>query len=33
MVLHPVGGDIMFVEASVMRGKRELVLTGQLVTS
>src|SRR2546427_2822484 len=26
----PAGGDIMFVEASVMRGKGELVLTGQL---
>src|SRR5436189_1282760 len=26
----PVGGDIMLVEASVMRGKGELVLTGQL---
>src|SRR6266704_1854058 len=26
----PVGGDIMFVEASVMRGEGELVLTGQL---
>ncbi len=26
----PVGGDIMFVEASTMRGKGELVLTGQL---
>src|SRR5205807_2015891 len=26
----PVGGDIMFVEASVMKGKGELVLTGQL---
>src|SRR2546422_6682994 len=26
----PVGGDIMFVEASVMRGKGDLVLTGQL---
>src|SRR5204862_1748573 len=25
-----VGGDIMFVEASVMRGKGELVLTGKL---
>ena len=30
MYYTPVGGDIMFVEASVMRGKRELVLTGQL---
>src|SRR5260221_6483743 len=26
----PVGGDIMFVEASVMRGKGDLVLTRQL---
>ena len=26
----PTGGDIMFVEASTMRGKGELVLTGQL---
>src|SRR5256712_3346103 len=26
----PVGGDIMFVEGSVMRGKGDLVLTGQL---
>ncbi len=26
----PVGGDIMFVEASTMRGKGELLLTGQL---
>ncbi len=30
MYYTPVGGDIMFVEASVMPGKRELVLTGQL---
>jgi ATP-dependent Lon protease len=30
MYYTPVGGDIMFVEASVMRGKGELVLTGQL---
>ena len=30
MYYTPVGGDIMFVEASVMRGKSELVLTGQL---
>jgi ATP-dependent Lon protease len=26
----PMGGDIMFVEASTMKGKGELVLTGQL---
>ncbi|HKC23960.1 MAG TPA: endopeptidase La, partial [Thermoanaerobaculia bacterium] len=26
----PAGGDIMFVEASVMRGKGDVVLTGQL---
>ncbi|MGH7548496.1 MAG: endopeptidase La [Gemmatimonadales bacterium] len=30
MYYTPVGGDIMFVEASVMRGRGELVLTGQL---
>ena len=30
MYYTPTGGDIMFVEASVMRGKGELVLTGQL---
>ncbi len=30
MYYTPVGGDIMFAEASVMRGKGELVLTGQL---
>jgi ATP-dependent Lon protease len=30
MFYTPVGGDILFVEASVMRGKGELVLTGQL---
>jgi ATP-dependent Lon protease len=30
MYYTPVGGDIMFVEASIMRGKGELVLTGQL---
>ena len=30
MYYNPVGGDIMFVEASVMQGKGELVLTGQL---
>jgi ATP-dependent Lon protease len=30
MYYTPVGGDIMFVEASPMRGKGELVLTGQL---
>jgi ATP-dependent Lon protease len=30
MYYSPVGGDIMFVEASTMRGKGELVLTGQL---
>ena len=30
MYYTPVGGDIMFVEASVMGGKGELVLTGQL---
>ena len=30
MFYTPVGGDIMFVEASVMRGKGELMLTGQL---
>jgi ATP-dependent Lon protease len=30
MYYTPVGGDIMFVEASAMRGKGELVLTGQL---
>ena len=30
MFYTPMGGDIMFVEASVMRGKGSLVLTGQL---
>ena len=30
MYYTPVGGDIMFVEASTMKGKGELVLTGQL---
>jgi ATP-dependent Lon protease len=30
MYYTPVGGDIMFVEASTMRGKGNLVLTGQL---
>jgi ATP-dependent Lon protease len=30
MFYTPVGGDIMFVEASIMPGKGELVLTGQL---
>jgi ATP-dependent Lon protease len=30
MYYTPAGGDIMFVEASLMRGKGELVLTGQL---
>jgi len=30
MYYTPVGGDIMFVEVSVMEGKGELVLTGQL---
>jgi ATP-dependent Lon protease len=30
MYYTPAGGDIMFVEASVMKGKGELVLTGQL---
>jgi ATP-dependent Lon protease len=30
MYYTPVGGDIMFVEASPMRGKGNLVLTGQL---
>ena len=30
MYYTPVGGDIMFVEASVMRGKGELLLTRQL---
>jgi ATP-dependent Lon protease len=30
MYYTPVGGDIMFVEASVMRGRGDLVLTGQL---
>ncbi len=30
MYYTPVGGDIMFVEASIMRGKGDLVLTGQL---
>nr|MDP9122527.1 endopeptidase La [Acidobacteriota bacterium] len=30
MYYTPTGGDIMFVETSTMRGKGELVLTGQL---
>jgi ATP-dependent Lon protease len=30
MYYTPVGGDIMFVEASLMRGKNDLVLTGHL---
>ena len=30
MYYTPVGGDIMFVETSVMHGKGELLLTGQL---
>jgi ATP-dependent Lon protease len=30
MYYTPTGGDIMFVEAATMRGKGELVLTGQL---
>ena len=30
MYYTPVGGDIMFVEASLMHGKGELLLTGQL---
>ena len=30
MYYTPMGGDIMFVEGSTMRGKGELVLTGQL---
>lgn len=30
MYYSPVGGDIMFVEASTMPGKGELILTGQL---
>ncbi len=30
MYYTPAGGDIMFVEATTMRGKGELVLTGQL---
>ncbi len=30
MYYTPVGGDIMFVEASIMKGKGELSLTGQL---
>ncbi|HSM14455.1 MAG TPA: endopeptidase La [Thermoanaerobaculia bacterium] len=30
MFYTPVGGDILFVEAQAMRGKGELVLTGQL---
>jgi ATP-dependent Lon protease len=30
MYYTPTGGDIMFVEASTMRGKGELMLTGQL---
>ncbi len=30
MYYSPTGGDIMFVEASTMRGKGELTLTGQL---
>ncbi len=30
LVVTPVGGDIVFVEASVMPGKKELRITGQL---
>src|SRR5881397_3993116 len=30
MYYTPMGGDIMFVEVSTMKGKGELVLTGQL---
>ncbi|HVK77892.1 MAG TPA: endopeptidase La [Kofleriaceae bacterium] len=30
MYYTPAGGDIMFIEASPMRGKGELILTGQL---
>ena len=30
MYYTPIGGDIMFVEVATMRGKGELVLTGQL---
>ena len=30
MYYTPVGGDIMFVEATTMRGKGEMILTGQL---
>ncbi len=30
MYYTPAGGDIMFVEASLMRGRGELILTGQL---
>ncbi len=30
MYYTPVGGDIMFVEAALMRGKGEVILTGQL---
>jgi ATP-dependent Lon protease len=30
MYYAPAGGDIMFVEASLMRGKGDLILTGQL---
>ena len=30
MYYTPVGGDIMFIEANTMKGKGELVLTGQL---
>ena len=30
MYYTPVGGDIMFVEASLMKGKGDLLLTGQL---
>jgi ATP-dependent Lon protease len=30
MYYTPTGGDIMFVEASIMKGKGDLVLTGQL---
>ena len=30
MYYTPAGGDIMFIESSLMRGKGELILTGQL---